>query len=171
MKDLYLMQKAVLSAQTALEAGEFPVGCVIGCNGDLVVEGARQGTSRKSKNELDHAEIVALRRLSELDTPIDPGSVTLYSTLEPCMMCFGAILIHGIRRIVYAYEDVMGGATGLDLGTASPLYRDSGMVIKKHVMRNESLKLFQAYFANPDNDYWENSLLARYTLEQKIKDD
>ena len=81
-------------------------------------------------------------------------------------MCYVTLLLNGIRSIVYAYEDVMGGGTGLDLKELTPLYRDISVTIIPHIMRRESLELFKIFFANPDNTYWQDSTLARYTLEQ-----
>ncbi len=82
-------------------------------------------------------------------------------------MCFGAILLNRICEIVYAYEDVMGGGTACPTESLPPLYHDHKIRITRAVERQASLRLFQTYFANPDNRYWQGSLLARYTLAQK----
>ena len=87
--------------------------------------------------------------------------------MEPCLMCFGAILIHGIGQVVYAYEDAMGGGTGCTLAKMPVLYRDSKISIVSNVLRKESLALFKAFFSDPKNTYWQNSLLADYTLSQE----
>ena len=114
---------------------------------------------------MDHAEISALRAL--LDRPeISPASVTVYATMEPCLMCYTTLLLNGVRRFVYAYEDIMGGGTDLALAGLKPLYRQMQVEVVPHVCRAESLKLFRAFFANPENDYWQGSLLAEYTLKQ-----
>lgn len=162
----YFMKKALDQAQKALAAGEFPVGCVLVYQDRILVSAFRSGTSAGSGNEVDHAEMVALRRLVNLKGNIDNRQVTLFCTMEPCLMCFGAILLSGIRKIVYSYEDVMGGGTGCDLSLLSPLYRESKVSIVSNVLREQSLKLFKAYFRNPAGVYWKGSLLARYTLEQ-----
>lgn len=82
-------------------------------------------------------------------------------------MCFGALLIHGIGRIVYAYEDAMGGATHCDRSAFAPLYQNMPVTIVPHVLRNESLLLFQRFFSAPENRYLKDSLLAQYTLAQR----
>ena len=82
-------------------------------------------------------------------------------------MCFGATLLSGIRTIVYAYEDAMGGGTHVNLSELSPFYKDINIKIIPHILRKESLKLFQTYFSNPENTYWKGSLLEQYTLNQK----
>jgi len=167
MTDEYFMEKALAQAEKAFLAGEFPVGCVIADKKNILATGFRHGTSGQYSNEIDHAEIVALRALSENKAVDNANELTLYCTMEPCLMCFGAILISGIHRIVYAYEDVMGGGTGCDLSGLPKLYKNANIIIVPHVLRRQSLELFKTFFAKPDNDYWENSLLAEYTLAQE----
>ena len=115
-------------------------------------------------NEIDHAEMVALRRLIEIKDIIDPGKITVFCTMEPCLMCYGALILAGVGEIVFAYEDVMGGATGCELSRLKPLYKNSPVSVVPGVMRPESLKIFKTYFSNPANSYWEKSLLAEHTL-------
>lgn len=162
----YFMKKALNEAENALSRGEFPVGCVLVYENEVLVSGFRKGTAGDSANEVDHAEMVALRRLSEVKQDINRREITLFCTMEPCLMCFAAILLNNIGKIVYAYEDVMGGGTRCDLKNLSPLYRDSNISIVPDILREESLKLFKEFFANPKNDYWRGSLLADYTLRQ-----
>jgi len=167
--DNKLMKKALHQAQQAFSSGEFPVGCVLAHHGQVLTTGSRTGTAAGSANEVDHAEMVALRRLSALNGNINPAEISLYCTMEPCLMCFSAIMLAGIGRVVFAYEDVMGGGTGIDRSALAPLYRDRTVRVVPNVMRDESLRLFQAFFKNPDNDYWRGSLLAEYTLSQSLQ--
>ncbi len=81
-------------------------------------------------------------------------------------MCFGAILLSGIGKLVWAYEDAMGGGTSLSREKLAPLYRERKIEIVTHVLRQESLALFQQYFKLNSNRYWKDSLLATYTLAQ-----
>jgi len=162
----YFMQKALDQAQKALAAGEFPVGCVLVYQGVILVSAFRSGTSAGFGNEVDHAEMVALRRLVNLKRNIDNRQVTLFCTMEPCLMCLGALLLNGIGKVVYAYEDVMGGGTGCDLAGLTPLYRNQKILIVPHILRQQSLELFKAFFQNPGNAYWRGSLLAEYTINQ-----
>ena len=164
--DIDFMKQAIKSAKTAFSAGEFPVGCVIADKDHILTTGFRKGTVGSYANEIDHAEIMALRNLSEKQPPKNMDELTLFCTMEPCLMCFGAILLSGIKRIVYAYEDVMGGGTRCDLSGLPILYRDANVTVVPHVLRSQSLELFKAFFAKPENNYWKNSLLAEYTLAQ-----
>ncbi len=160
----YFMKKALDRAEHALAEGEFPVGCVMVYQDKILVTGSRKNTTGDATNEIDHAEILALRRLTELKGSIDPAKITVFCTMEPCLMCYSALILAGIGEIVFAYEDVMGGGTGCDLSRLKPLYKNSSISVIPGVMRPESLKIFKDYFSDPANHYWEKSLLAEHTL-------
>ena len=162
----YFMLLALAEARGALDAGEFPVGCVI-ANGDRVVATGRRINSTGTSNEMDHAEITALRALLAGGSEPDFGRLTVYSTMEPCLMCFSTLILNGIRTIVYAYEDVMGGGTNVPLRQLNPLYAAMEITVIPNVLRQQSLEYFAAFFSSPDNLYWHDSLLAGYTLAQK----
>jgi tRNA(adenine34) deaminase len=159
------MQVALQQARLALAAGDFPVGCVFVYQDEIVATGRRYNSHGKV-NEMDHAEMVGLRVLLDSGKQRDISQVTVYSTMEPCLMCFSALLVNGVRKIVYSYEDAMGGGTNLPLRLLSPFYCDMEVEITGGVLRQKSLDLFKDFFANPDNDYLHDSLLATYTLEQ-----
>ncbi len=158
------MRMALDEAESALRAGDFPVGCVITDGEEVVASGCRAASRGALANEIDHAEIIALRQLYRSRPAIGKDRFCLYSTLEPCLMCFGAILISGIRRIVYAFEDVMGGGTSLRLQAMPPLYRDMNPAVVPNVCREESHALMRAFFSNPDNGYLKDTLFARYVM-------
>ena len=82
-------------------------------------------------------------------------------------MCFSTLILNGIRTIVYAYEDVMGGGTNVPLRDMNPLYAAMEITVIPNVLRRKSLGLFTTFFSSPDNLYWRDSLLANYTLTQK----
>ena len=161
-----LMLLALAEAEVALAQGEFPVGCVLVHQGAVIASGKRAHSSGKV-NEMDHAEMLALRSFLDAEPGVAPQEVTVYATMEPCLMCFSTLILNGIRKIVYAYEDVMGGGTNLPLTMLNPLYAAMEIKVVPAVLRQESLALFQQFFSNPDNLYWKGSLLASYTLEQK----
>jgi tRNA(adenine34) deaminase len=159
------MELALREAERCLAAGEFPVGCVIVYQGRVVATGHRFNSTGAS-NELDHAEMVALRRLLSSEAASKLAEVTVYSTMEPCLMCYATLLVNGVRRFVYAYEDVMGGGTNLPLAQLAPLYRDLQPMVLGAVLRRRSLALFKQFFSSPGCAYLAGSLLAEYTLAQ-----
>jgi tRNA(adenine34) deaminase len=164
----HFMAKALDQAKKALAAGEFPVGCVMVQKDKILATGSRIGTTGDFPNEVDHAEMIALKRLIDLKVNTDKNKIVLFTTLEPCLMCLGALILSGISEIVYAYEDVMGGGTRCDLKKLPSLYKNHRISIVPNILRKESLKLFKAFFQNPENSYWRGSLLARYTLSTEI---
>jgi tRNA(adenine34) deaminase len=86
--------------------------------------------------------------------------------MEPCLMCFAALTLNRIGKVVYAYEDAMGGGTNCDLHSLPPLYRSFRPRVIGGVLRSESLSLFKAFFRDPANTYWQGSLLETYTAMQ-----
>lgn len=160
------MSLALELAEKALAAGEFPVGCVIVHEDEIIATGARTGTAGQGVNEIDHAEILALKDFYQSQSGSDARDLVLYCTLEPCLMCYGAILLSGIGTIVYAYEDAMGGGTSCPLAFLPLLYRDREIEIIPGIMREQSLKLMKHFFGHPENAYWKGSYLAEYTLNQ-----
>jgi tRNA(adenine34) deaminase len=159
------MGEALALAERALAEGEFPVGAVMVFNGRVVARGGRKGSAGGGLNEIDHAEMVALRGLYA-SGPLDPAGVTVYCTMEPCLMCFAALVLHRIGGVVYAFEDPMGGGAEANRGGLRPLYRDAPIRVHGGVRRTESLRLFKRFFDDPRNAYWQGSLLASYTLAQ-----
>ncbi len=163
------MNLALDQARKAFNRGEFPVGCVIVDDGEVIASGARRGTNKDVAvfNETDHAEIRALKHLETIKKSFVPEKLTLFSTMEPCLMCFGAIILSGIKRIVYSFEDPMGGGTACDLSKLPPLYSKSRIDVIPGVSRQKSLDLFYNFFNKETNLYWKNSYLESYILEQK----
>lgn len=164
----HFMKKALEQAERALAAGEFPVGCVIVHDQGIVATGARTGTRGDYPNEVDHAEMIALRKLINLKTKINFKETILFSTLEPCLMCFGALMISGIGKVVFAYEDALGGGCRCDTQKLPPLYKDRQIEIIPKILRNESLRLLKTYFSQSQHAYLKDSLLASYTLSQHL---
>lgn len=158
------MDLALDEARAALAAGEFPVGCVMVADGRVVARGRRRNSQEDCRNEIDHAEVLTLRQLIAEQPELDLGSVLVYTTLEPCLMCYSTLLLSGIRSFVWAYEDVMGGGANLPLYMLNTLYAQMKVTLVDRVRREESLRLFQQFFHS--GNYWQDSLLARYTMAQ-----
>ena len=166
MEHEYYMGLALEQAQKAYDKGEFPVGCVIIQDKKVIASGSRIGTTldRPFFSEIDHAEIRALKNLETVATQFDPEKSVLFSTMEPCLMCLGAIILSGIKKIVYAYEDPMGGGTKCNLKKLPLLYKRCEIEIVPGVLRQKSLDLFYDFFNKESNLYWKNSYLETYTL-------
>ncbi len=168
-QDEQFMRVALTEAKLALAEGEFPVGCVLVQDGQIIAQGHRRNSSSASCNEIDHAEILTLRSLLAAQPSLDCCQITVYSTLEPCLMCYSTLLLSGIRRFVWAYEDIMGGGTALPLAKLTPLYQDMQVELVPSILRRESLELFVQFFQT--HSYWQDSLLATYTCAKSQQTD
>lgn len=107
--DYDYMDEALLQAQAALLAGEVPVGAVVvGEEGEIL---ARAHNFPLLLNDpTAHAEILALRQAARLRGNYRLPGTTLYVTIEPCLMCTGALIHARVRRLVFGAPDPKGGA-------------------------------------------------------------
>ena len=121
IRDTALMERAVTLALEAEARGDVPVGSLITLHDEVVAEGSARILS-EGYQPLRHAEREALDGL-----PIDlwprAAEMTCYTTLEPCLMCFGSLLLCGIDRIVFGASDTLGGASFI-FETMPPYYRE-----------------------------------------------
>ncbi len=109
--DLDLLHTAIEEARAAELAGEVPIGAIIVHEGAIIARG--QNRVLRDHDPTAHAEIVALRHAGRtLENYRLAEGCTLYTTLEPCAMCAGAILHARIARLVYAAPDPKAGACG-----------------------------------------------------------
>ena len=99
---------AIEEAEKAISANEVPVGAVVIKNG--VVIGRGSNTREKDNDISGHAEINALKEAAKNIGSWDLGGCDLYVTLEPCLMCAGAIKQSRIRKVVYGAKDAIEGA-------------------------------------------------------------
>lgn len=102
------MEKAYLLAQQAQAAQEIPVGAIVVVENKIVGSGWNQSIARHDPTA--HAEVIALRAAGEALQNYRFSNSTLYVTLEPCMMCVGALIHARIQRLVFAARDPKTGA-------------------------------------------------------------
>jgi tRNA(adenine34) deaminase len=103
MTDTYFMQQALLEAQKAAEEGEVPVGAVVVCNGRIIARGHNQ--TERLNDVTAHAEIIALTAAADYLGSKYLDECSLYVTLEPCVMCAGALTWAQLNRLVFAASD------------------------------------------------------------------
>lgn len=111
--DKHCLNLAIAEARKTFEAGNYPVGAVLAL--DNKVLGAASDTGKTSKSYINHAEAALFRDYASdlLDNGIPRGKITIYSTLEPCLMCLGTAVMCKTSRIVYIQIDPHGGACGI----------------------------------------------------------
>ncbi|MEM1319954.1 MAG: nucleoside deaminase [Bacteroidota bacterium] len=105
--DAYFMKKAFQEAQAALEKGEVPVGAVVVCNNQIIAKAHNQ--TEQLTDVTAHAEIVALTAAAQYLGAKYLNDCTLYVTLEPCVMCAGALAWAQLGRLVYGASDEKRG--------------------------------------------------------------
>ncbi|CNH00372.1 tRNA adenosine(34) deaminase TadA [Yersinia pekkanenii] len=108
--DEYWMQRALTLALRAQEEGEVPVGAVLVLDNKVIGEGWNRSIC--DNDPTAHAEIMALRQGGQVVQNYRLLDATLYVTLEPCVMCAGAMVHSRIRRLVYGANDLKTGAAG-----------------------------------------------------------
>ena len=119
--DNYWMQQALLLAAKAESLGEVPVGALIVIDGEVIAKGYNNPIT--SHDPTSHAEIEAIRAAGELLNNYRLCGATLYATLEPCVMCAGAIIHARIDRLVYGASDPKAGAAGSVFDLLPPDHR------------------------------------------------
>jgi tRNA(adenine34) deaminase len=107
-RDEEFMRLALAEAEKALLAGEVPVGAVIVRGGEVIASAHNGPVGLKDPSA--HAEILALRRAAALEGNYRLAGTTLYVTIEPCLMCAGALIHARVSRLVFGAPDPKGGA-------------------------------------------------------------
>ncbi|MBQ1260396.1 MAG: tRNA adenosine(34) deaminase TadA [Clostridia bacterium] len=142
--DEYFMSLAIEEARLAEECDEVPIGAVAVLNGEVI---ARAHNLRESnKCATHHAEIIAIEEACRKMGGWRLPGLTLYVTLEPCVMCGGAIINARIPRVVFGADDLRFGAFGslLDLSEIPLNHKPE---ITRGVMKDECRSLLSDYFA------------------------
>jgi tRNA(adenine34) deaminase len=110
--DIHYMQQALLCADRAEKSGEVPVGAVVVMNQQVISSGYNQTIARCDPTA--HAEMIALQQAAKQSHNHRLLAATLYVTLEPCLMCVGAMIQARIKRLVFgAYDSRLGAVVSL----------------------------------------------------------
>lgn len=120
-QDRELIERCVQLALAAEARGDLPVGSLITLDGEVLAEGSARTLSHGYQPRR-HAEQEALAGVPVEAWP-RAERMSCYTTLEPCLMCFGSLLLCGIGRIVFGATDVLGGARFV-LGSMPPYYSE-----------------------------------------------
>ena len=143
-QDIEWMRAALAEAAVAAGASEVPVGAVVVIDNDVVAQGHNCTVAKSDPS--GHAEIVAMRLAAERMGNHRLPAATLYVTLEPCVMCVGAIVQARIGRVVFgAYDDkagALGSATDLSDSTAL----NHRFEINGGLLADECSAVLQAFF-------------------------
>ena len=145
MNDKELMSAALDEARAALEHGDVPIGCVIARGGEVV---ARAHNARERNTDpTAHAEILALRSAADALGSWRLEGCTIYVTLEPCVMCAGAIVLARAEALVYGAPDPKAGAVRSLYNVADDARLNHRVRVTAGVLEQESSELLRTYFA------------------------
>ena len=141
--EVHMRQALALAAQ-AQQQGEVPVGAVVVLNGEVIGEGFNQPISRHDPTA--HAEVVALRAAASTVKNYRLVDTTLYVTLEPCLMCLGAMAHARVSCVVFGAYDTRTGVAERLLSDPSHRWIDRNIAYKGGVLASECAAQLKAFF-------------------------
>jgi len=139
------MREALALAREAAQAGEAPVGAVV-VGADGVVLGRGRNAPIASCDPTAHAEILALREAAARSGNYRLPEATLYVTLEPCVMCAGALVAARIRRLVFGARDLRFGGVRSKFRLADSELLNHRVEVTEGVLAVECLQLLRDFF-------------------------
>ena len=142
--DAHWMRQALAAAHEARERGEVPVGtCIVGDETMLAVAGNR---TRTDQDPTAHAEIVALREAAGKIGNYRLTDAVVYSTIEPCVMCAGALIQARVRRLVYGARDERAGAVESHFRVCDTDFLNHRIEVTAGVLEAECREFMQEFF-------------------------
>lgn len=142
--DATLMEECLREAEAAERAGEVPVGAVVVVDGRIVGRGHNQPIAHCDPSA--HAEVVALRAAGRACGNYRLTEAELYVTVEPCLMCVGAIIHARLRRVVYGCADAKGGALGGLFDVTRQAAFNHQFAVTAGIRASEAQVLLQRFF-------------------------
>jgi tRNA(adenine34) deaminase len=139
-----LMREAIALAQAADAAGEVPVGAVVEFDGEIIGRGANSPIAHNDPTA--HAEILALREAAARIGNYRLEGATLYCTLEPCVMCAGALVAARIKRVVFGARDLRFGGIRSKFQIADSDILNHKVEIVEGVLAVECVELLRSFF-------------------------
>lgn len=144
MKKNYFMEEALIEAQKAFDADEVPVGALLTLEGKVIARAHNHMEALKDPTA--HAELLAVRQGAALLGDWRLLETTLYTTLEPCLMCAGALLLARVGHIVYGAPDLRHGAHGSFLNVFEAKHPTHTPTVEGGLLEAESAALLRKFF-------------------------
>ena len=138
------MQEALRLARESAAAGEVPVGAVLVMDGRIAGRGRNSPISRRDPTA--HAEILALRQAAEQAGNYRLEGATLYCTLEPCVMCAGALVAARVARLVFGARDLRFGGVRSKFQVADSDVLNHRVTVIEGVLGPECVDLLREFF-------------------------
>lgn len=138
------MAKALIEAKKAYEKGEVPVGAVVVHDGKIIGRGHNRMES--TKNPTAHAEMIALKKAAQKFGFLRLINCEMYVTIEPCIMCTGAIVLARIKTLYIGANDLKTGACGSAFDIINSNKLNHKVEIHSHIMEKECSELMTSFF-------------------------
>jgi tRNA(adenine34) deaminase len=145
-RDTHWMRRALEAALEARERGEVPVGAVVVLTGDGELLAAAGNRTRTDCDPTAHAEVVALREAARASGNYRLTGTVVYSTIEPCAMCAGALVQARVGRLVYGARDERAGAVESQFRICTASSLNHQIEITSGVLEAECRALMQEFF-------------------------
>lgn len=142
--DVHWMHRALAAAREAQERGEVPIGACLVINDRLLVSAGNR--TRTDCDPTAHAEIVALREAARIIGNYRLTEATVYSTIEPCAMCAGALIQARVKRLVYGARDERAGAVESHFGICQASSLNHQVTVTAGVLETECRLIMQEFF-------------------------
>jgi tRNA(adenine34) deaminase len=142
--DAHWMRQALLAAHEVRTRGEVPVGACIVKGGELLAVAGNR--TRTDQDPTAHAEVVALREAAGRVNNYRIIDAVVYSTIEPCVMCAGALIQARVRRLVYGARDERAGAVESRFRVCDTEFLNHQIEITAGVLEEECKEVMQDFF-------------------------
>lgn len=143
-EDEIFIREALIEAAKAAEMGEIPVGAIVVYQGEII---ARAHNLRESISDpTAHAELLALREAARVRHHWRLNAAVLYTTLEPCPMCAGAMVLARIARVVYGAPDPKAGAAGSLMNIVQDLRLNHRLEVTAGVLEKDCALILKDFF-------------------------
>ena len=140
----FFMEEALIEAKKALEKGEVPIGAIVVLGEDIIGRGYNQPISKNDPTA--HAEIMALRDASMNLKNYRLKDTLVYSTLEPCLMCAGALVHARIKKLFYSAPDPKSGVIENNGSLMRSAFLNHKISYEGGILKEESSKILKNFF-------------------------
>ncbi|MCX5748962.1 MAG: tRNA adenosine(34) deaminase TadA [Candidatus Saganbacteria bacterium] len=150
MKHEHFMRSAIKEANKALKTGDVPIGAVAVLDGKVI---ARAHNEKEKRNDpTAHAELLCLQKAVKKMKTWRLNKVDLYTTLEPCPMCAGAMVLSRIRTLIYGTADPKAGAAGSIMNILKSKRLNHKVKIIKDVCKEDCMDILKDFFRTLRSD-------------------
>ena len=143
-EDQKWMKIAIQEAKKAVNEGEVPVGAILVKNGMIIAKAHNRPITKNDATA--HAEILAIRKAGKKEKNYRLVGTTLYVTLEPCLMCLGALINARIERIVFGAKNTKHGCCGSPLDMTNDKQFNHRAIVTGGILEKQCQEILRSFF-------------------------